>query len=87
MKTTTKRKTAKKHSNGSIGKYLSLPYKIELSPLSLKEGGGYFAAIPLLKGCHSDGKTPDEAVVNLREAQRAWIESALKHGDVIPKPM
>ena len=75
-----------KHSISGMMKYLSLPYKIELYTISKKEGGGYLASIPLLQGCQSDGLTPDEAVYNLRKAQRAWIESALKHGDEIPKP-
>ncbi|HEV8539488.1 MAG TPA: type II toxin-antitoxin system HicB family antitoxin [Bacteroidota bacterium] len=65
---------------------IQLPYKIELIPLSKKDGGGYFATIPLLKGCQSDGSTPDEAIKNLREAQKAWLASALKHGDPIPVP-
>ena len=62
------------------------PYRIELVPLSPDDGGGYLATIPLLKGCQSDGRTPDEAIQHLREAQRAWLESALKHGDPIPLP-
>ena len=66
--------------------FLNLPYKIELTPLSNTDGGGYFATIPLLRGCQSDGITPDEAIENLREAQKAWIRSALKHGDPIPIP-
>lgn len=83
---TQKTRSRAKHTNNGITKYLSLPYKIELFPISKKEGGGYLASIPLLQGCQSDGSTPDEAVYNLREAQRAWIVSALKHGDEIPKP-
>ncbi len=88
MKNLTQKKTRikLKHSSNGVAKFLSLPYKIELFPISKKVGGGYLATIPLLQGCQSDGSTPDEAVYNLREAQRAWIESALKHGDEIPKP-
>ncbi|MBI5215410.1 MAG: type II toxin-antitoxin system HicB family antitoxin [Ignavibacteriae bacterium] len=59
---------------------------MEITPLAEKDGGGYFATIPLLEGCQSDGRTPDEAITNLREAQRAWIESALKNHDAIPVP-
>ncbi len=65
---------------------MRLPYKIELVPLAKEDGGGYFATIPLLKGCQSDGSTPDEAIKNLREAQKAWLTSALKHDDPIPVP-
>ena len=66
--------------------FLNLPYKIELLLLSREDGRGYLATIPLLKGCQSDGDTPDEAIQNLREAQEAWIRSALKYGDPIPLP-
>jgi len=72
--------------NSELQRLLNLPYKIEFTPLSKKDGGGYLATIPLLKGCMSDGKTPDEAIKNLREAQQAWFESSLKHNDSIPLP-
>ncbi|MBI3789075.1 MAG: type II toxin-antitoxin system HicB family antitoxin [Ignavibacteriales bacterium] len=65
---------------------MRLSYKIELTPLAKEEGGGYLATIPLLKGCQSDGSTPDEAIKNLREAQEAWLTSALNHGDPVPLP-
>lgn len=70
----------------SLRDFMKLSYKIELTPLTTEEGGGYLATIPLLKGCQSDGSTPDEAIKNLREAQEAWLASALKHGDPIPLP-
>lgn len=70
----------------SLEKLMQLPYMVELIPLSVKDGGGYLASIPLLKGCQSDGSTPDEAINTLREAQEAWFSSALKHGDPIPVP-
>ncbi|MDD8018719.1 MAG: type II toxin-antitoxin system HicB family antitoxin [Bacteroidota bacterium] len=69
-----------------LDRFLDLPYKIELTPLSKKDGGGFLAVIPLLKGCMSDGKTPDEAIKNLREAQKAWFESSIHHNDSIPLP-
>jgi len=75
-----------KRNGRSVQYFLSLPYKIELHPLKDEDGGGYHATIPLLEGCQSDGKTPDEAIENLREAEEAWIRSALKHGDPIPLP-
>jgi antitoxin HicB len=67
-------------------RYLELPYRIELVPIVREDGGGYLASIPLLKGCQSDGKTPDEAIRNLREAQQGWIESAIRNGDPVPIP-
>ncbi len=70
----------------SLRMFMQLQYKIELLPLSKQDGGGYFATIPRLKGCQSDGSIPDDAIKNLREAQKAWLASALKHSDPIPVP-
>ena len=87
MQRGTKKELSRKKGNGkSLQYYLQQPYKIELTPLSKSDGGGYLATIPLLKGCQSDGRTPDEAIQHLREAQEAWITSARKHGDPIPLP-
>jgi len=78
--------TKTKHNGYTLASLMKLPYKIELIPLSKIDGGGYFATIPLLKGCQSDGRTPDEAIEHLQQARRAWFESAIKHGDSIPIP-
>lgn len=83
---TKKQETHNKKVSFSVRQLMKLPYKVELMPLSKEDGGGYLASIPLLKGCQSDGRTPDEAVRNLREARRAWFTSALKHGDPVPIP-
>lgn len=86
MKNTLSKQKAKSGKNSGLNRLLNLPYKIELTPLPKKDGGCYIAVIPLLKGCMSDGKTPDEAMKNLREAQMAWFESSLQHNDTIPLP-
>ena len=39
-----------------------------------------------LPGCVADGKTPDEAIANSREAMRLWIESRISSGLDIPEP-
>ncbi len=86
-KTTTRRSgSARNRKTKSLRDLMKLPYKIELTPLSKEDGGGYLAIIPLLSGCQSDGNTPDEAIQNLREAQKGWFNSALKHDDPIPLP-
>jgi predicted RNase H-like HicB family nuclease len=83
----SRRQRSARNGNGKpIRELMKLRYKIELTPLAKEDGGGYLAVIPLLRGCHSDGKTPDEAIENLREAQAAWFSSALKHDDPIPRP-
>jgi predicted RNase H-like HicB family nuclease len=84
---TGKRVGPKKGQTGrSLERLMRLRYRIELTPLSDLDGGGFLATIPLLRGCQSDGETPDQAIRNLREAQKAWFVSALRHGDPIPVP-
>ena len=38
------------------------------------ESGYYVAEVPALPGCLSQGKTYDEALVNIKEAIEGWIE-------------
>lgn len=64
-----RRNNAQGDYDRTLQAFMRLPHKIELMPLSKKDGGGYFATIPLLKGCQSDGNTPDETIKNLKEAQ------------------
>lgn len=39
-----------------------------------KETGWYVATCPLLPGCVSQGKTREEALLNIQEAAEGWIE-------------
>ncbi len=38
------------------------------------EEGGYWAEVPALPGCVSEGDTFEEALANIREAAEGWIE-------------
>ena len=38
--------------------------------------GGYWAEIPALKGCVSDGETKEEVLDNIKEAAQGWLEVA-----------
>ena len=40
-----------------------------------EEGGGYWAEVPSLPGCFTQGDTLDETVSNLWEAIEGWTES------------
>jgi predicted RNase H-like HicB family nuclease len=46
--------------------------------------GGYHAMCPTLPGCHSEGDTLDEAVINIREAISVYVESMIAHGETPP---
>ena len=50
-----------------------------------EEQGGYHVYCPLLKGCHSYGKTKEEARKNIAEAIQLWLESAEELGLSIPE--
>ena len=51
-----------------------------------EEDGGYIADIPDLEYCSAFGETPDEALKNVLEAQKAWIEAAKANNKPIPEP-
>ncbi|MES2595961.1 MAG: type II toxin-antitoxin system HicB family antitoxin [Verrucomicrobiota bacterium] len=40
------------------------------------EEGGYWAEVPSLPGCLTEGETMDEIQANLREAIQGWMEAA-----------
>ena len=61
-------------------------YSFELRPLTEDEGGGWLIAYPDLPGCMSDGDTPEEALVNGKDALAAWLKAAVEAGREIPEP-
>jgi predicted RNase H-like HicB family nuclease len=50
------------------------------------EDGGFIAIAPDLPGCSAFGETKPEALFELEEAIRAWIEAANAAGNPIPEP-
>ena len=64
--------------------YLRLPYTVVMRR---DEDGDYVARIDELPGCTTHGKSPREALENLEEVKRAWIEDCLQQGDRIPEPV
>lgn len=48
------------------------------------EDGAFVAECPALPGCVSQGKSRDEALENIRDAMRAYLESLQQHDDPIP---
>lgn len=61
-------------------------YAIVIEPLSAEDGGGFFATVPDLPGCISDGETREEAARNFEDAIECWLEAARELGREIPAP-
>jgi predicted RNase H-like HicB family nuclease len=58
-----------------------LSYKVILEPC---EEGGYTVYVPSLPGCISEGDTFEEAIENIKDAIKGWIEVSREYGDIIP---
>ena len=52
--------------------------------LEKDEDGIYVATVPALPGCISDGQTVEEAMSNIKEAIRGFIEDMKADGETIP---
>lgn len=70
--------------NNQTNDYLHLPYAIELTP---DEDGYWFAEIPLLPGCMTQGSSRQEALDMIDEAKLLWLETAFAEGMDIPEPV
>jgi len=53
--------------------------------LEKEEDGSYHAFCPILKGCHSQGDTFEEAIDNMTEAIELYLESLMADNLPIPK--
>ena len=61
-------------------------YRVFVEPLVAALGGGFVSYAPELKGCVSDGATPDEALRNIYDAVGCWIDAARERGAPVPMP-
>ena len=50
-----------------------------------EEEGGYHAFCPLLPGCHTQGETYEEAIENIKDAIKLYIESLREHNEEVPQ--
>lgn len=50
------------------------------------EDGGYIADIPDLDSCSAFGPTPEQALAEVEQAKKAWLEAARDAGKPIPPP-
>ena len=53
--------------------------------LEKESDGGYHAFCPILKGCHSQGDSFEEAIENITEAIELYLESLRDDNQPIPK--
>lgn len=52
--------------------------------LEREEDGGYHAFCPVLPGCHTQGDTFDEAIENIKDAIKLYLESLEAKSEKIP---
>jgi predicted RNase H-like HicB family nuclease len=52
--------------------------------IHIAEEGGYWAEVPALPGCFSQGETVEETLENIKEAIDLHIESLKEEGREIP---
>lgn len=63
-----------------------LDYPVIIEPLSPEDGGGFVATVPNLPGCMTDGETPEEALAQVQDAIKSWIDEARALGWSVPVP-
>lgn len=51
------------------------------------EDGVYIVECPSLPGCISQGSTRQEALENIKDAIRGYLQSLKKHNEPIPPPI
>jgi len=51
------------------------------------EDGMFVVECPTLPGCVSQGKTRNEALENIKDAIKGYLDSLMKHNEPIPPPI
>ena len=49
------------------------------------EEGGYWAEVPALPGCYSQGESVEEALAHVKEAIELYVDTLREDGQPIPK--
>jgi predicted RNase H-like HicB family nuclease len=49
------------------------------------EEGGFWAEIPALPGCVSEGDSLDDTLANIREAAEGWLEVSAQRAETDPQ--
>lgn len=60
--------------------------QIYLFPIIIEacEEGGFFADCPILQGCHAEGRTYTEAIVNIQAVIKIHLEARKQYRDILP---
>ena len=61
-------------------------YKYEVILFWSHEDDAFVAEVPELPGCMAHGASQEEALKQVKEAIRLWLDTAREFGDPIPKP-
>src|SRR5436305_12372077 len=69
--------------NRDLNHYLSLQYPAEI----IRRDKGVFAFHPDLDGCAAQGVTVEEALANLDQARRLWLQARIEDGLPIEEPV
>lgn len=73
--------------DASLDIYMNISYAIQVVPDQCTDGTlCYRASHPELPGCTSHGDTPEEAIENLQDARRLYIQTILEKGMNVPLP-
>jgi antitoxin HicB len=68
--------------------YVSLKYRLEVTPIPDEDGGGYYAHYPELGPSvgHGDGDTIEKAIKEANISKKLHFEVCLDYGDPINEP-
>lgn len=66
---------------------MNLPYNYLIHQITDESGIYFYGRIIELDGCQSTGETFEEALENLHEAKKGWLEVKLEYQDSIPNPI
>lgn len=61
-------------------------YKYETIIYWSEEDQVFVAEMPKLPGCMAHGATQEEALGNVMDAIRLWVDTASEFGDPVPEP-
>lgn len=72
--------------NRTVEGYLKLPYTIEITHDQGEKYSGWFAKVKEWPGCMTQADTFEELGEMIRDAMRAWVETAIEEKLDIPEP-